>query len=98
MRKIFERLEEKGAIERVRLDGKAWVYRSAVSSSMMIRKEIQKFLDVLFDGSASPLVSHLADMDALSIEDLHELEKQLEKDSSSVAGANEEAEQGGRES
>ena len=86
VRKIFERLEEKGAIERVRLDGKAWVYRSAVSSSLMIRKEIQKFLDVLFDGSASPLVSHLADMDALTIEDLHELEKQLEGDSTAVAG------------
>jgi predicted transcriptional regulator len=86
VRKIFERLEEKGAIERVRLDGKAWIYRSAVSSSRMIRKEIRRFLDILFDGSASPLFSHLADMDALSIEDLRELERQLEEESHTTAG------------
>jgi len=78
VRKIFERLEEKGAIERVRLEGKAWVYRSKVSSSKMIRKEIRRFLDVLFDGSAPPLMSHLADMDAITVEDLRELEDQLD--------------------
>jgi predicted transcriptional regulator len=77
VRKIFERLEAKGAIERVRLDGKAWVYRSRVRSTEMIRKEIRRLLDMLFDGSARPLMSHLADMDDLSLEDLRELEKKL---------------------
>ncbi len=77
VRKIFERLESKGAIERVRLEGKAWVYRSRVSSSEMIRKEIRRLLDTLFDGSARPLMSHLADMDDLSIEDLRGLERRL---------------------
>ena len=77
VRKIFERLEAKGAIERVRLDGKAWVYRSTVSSSEMIRKEIRRLLDTLFDGSARPLMSHLVDMDNLSLEDLRALEKKL---------------------
>ena len=95
VRKIFERLEEKGAIERVRLDGKAWVYRSAVSSSRMIRKEIRQFLDMFFDGSASPLVSHLADMDALSIEDLHELEKQLDGESRAASGKSDGVDKGG---
>ncbi|UCH85403.1 MAG: BlaI/MecI/CopY family transcriptional regulator [Candidatus Latescibacterota bacterium] len=80
VRKIFERLEAKGAIERVRLDGKAWVYRSRVSSSDMIRKEIRRLLDTLFDGSARPLVAHLADMDDLSLDDLKELEKRLGDD------------------
>ncbi|MEJ2722116.1 MAG: BlaI/MecI/CopY family transcriptional regulator [bacterium] len=77
VRKIFERLESKGAIERVRLDGKAWVYRSKVSSSEMIRKEIRRLLDTLFDGSARPLVSYLADMDDLSIDDLKDIERRL---------------------
>ena len=77
VRKIFERLEAKGAIERVRLDGKAWVYRSRVSSSEMIRKEIRRLLDTLFDGSVRPLMSHLADMDDLSLEDLRVLENKL---------------------
>lgn len=74
VRKIFERLEAKGAVERVRLDGMAWVYRSTVSQKDMIRKEIRRLLDTLFDGSARPLVSHLVDMDDISIDDLKKLE------------------------
>ncbi|MCA9727248.1 MAG: BlaI/MecI/CopY family transcriptional regulator [Candidatus Eisenbacteria bacterium] len=78
VRKIVERLEEKGAVERVRLDGKAWVYRSTVSAPRMIRKEIRRFLDTVFDGMAGPLVSHLAEMDALTVEDLRAAEEQIE--------------------
>ncbi len=75
VRKIFERLEDKGAVERVRRDGAAWVYRSAVAPTPVIRREIRRFLDGLFNGSAGPLVAHLAEMDALSLEDLKEIEK-----------------------
>jgi len=78
VRKIVERLEEKGAVERVRMSGKAWVYRSRVSGPAMIRKEIARLLDTLFDGAGAPLVSHLADMDALSVDDLRELEARLD--------------------
>ena len=77
VRKIFERLEEKGAVVRTRKDGKAWIYRSAVKPAAMIRKEIRRLLDSLFDGSASPLVAHLADMNELSMDDLREVERQL---------------------
>ena len=77
VRKIVDRLEEKGAIERVRKDGRAWVYRSAVSPSAMLKKEIRRFLDVAFDGAAAPLVAQLARMDELTIEDLRELERAL---------------------
>ncbi|MCA9755227.1 MAG: BlaI/MecI/CopY family transcriptional regulator [Candidatus Eisenbacteria bacterium] len=77
VRKIVERLEEKDAVERVRLDGKAWVYRAKVSAAQMIRKEIRQFLDVMFDGAAAPLVAHLAEMDAVSLEELRLVEEQL---------------------
>jgi BlaI family penicillinase repressor len=87
VRKIFERLEEKGAIERVGMEGNALTYRSAVSQSAMIRKEIDRFLDTLFDGSAAPLVAHLADMDALSLEDLRLLEDKLEPDPKEPRGS-----------
>jgi BlaI family penicillinase repressor len=79
IRKILERLEEKGAVEKVRLSGKAWVYRSTVPASDMIQKEIRRLLDTFFDGSAAPLVAHLADMDAVSIEDVRELENILDE-------------------
>jgi len=80
VRKIFERLEEKGAVERVRMDGKAWIYRSTIRPAAMIRKEIRRFLDTMFDGSAAPLVEHLADMNQVSLQDLREIEHQLRKD------------------
>ena len=68
-------------MRRVRLDGKAWVYRSEVSASDIIRKEIRRLLDSLFDGAAPELVSHLADMKKeLSVEDLREIEEELAKD------------------
>ncbi|MCP4546462.1 MAG: BlaI/MecI/CopY family transcriptional regulator [bacterium] len=77
VRKIFERLETKGAIERLRQEDNAWIYKSRVAPVAMIRKEISRLLDTLFDGSAQPLIGHLADMNALSIEDLEQLEEQL---------------------
>ena len=80
VKKIFERLEEKGAVERVRRDGKAWVYRSTVRPRAMIRKEVRRLLDALFDGEAAPLVAHLADMDELTLDDLREVEKSLKQE------------------
>lgn len=77
VRKIVERLEEKGAIERVRKDDKAWVYRSVVSSSAMLGKEVRRFLDAAFDGAAAPLVAQLADMNAVTLEDIRALEQQV---------------------
>jgi BlaI family penicillinase repressor len=95
VRKIFERLEEKGAVRRVRLEGKAWVYRPEVSASDIIRKEIRRLLDSLFDGAAPELVSHLADMKELSVEDLREIEEELAKDRRARPGGK-KGEGGGR--
>jgi BlaI family penicillinase repressor len=73
VRKSFERLEDKGAIERVGMDGRAVVYRSTVSRPAVVRQEIRRLLDSSFDGAAAPLLSHLADMDAVDLDDLREL-------------------------
>jgi predicted transcriptional regulator len=86
VKKIVERLEEKGAVKRVRREGKAWVYRSAVPPRVMIRKEIHRLLDALFGGEAAPLVAHLAEMDKLSIEDLREIERALGRGRSARGG------------
>jgi predicted transcriptional regulator len=85
VRKIFERLEEKGAILRVRRHGRAWVYRSSVSSAAMIRREVRRLIDRLFDGQGAPLVAQLADMEAITLEDLREIETRLDAD---AGGAN----------
>ena len=80
VKKIFERLEEKGAVERVRREGRAWIYRSTVRPRAMIHKEIRRLLNAVFNGKAVPLVAHLADMDELSLGDLRELERTLKQD------------------
>ncbi len=86
VRKIVERLEEKGAIERVRKSDKAWVYRSAVSPSAMLGKEIRRFLDAAFDGAAAPLVAQLADMNEVTLEDIRELEQYVARSQESADG------------
>lgn len=75
VRKIVERLETKGAVVRTRREGAAWIYKSAIQPSAMIRREIRRFLDSVFDGSAKPLVSHLLDMNEVTLDDLRELER-----------------------
>ena len=52
VRKIFERLEAKGAVTRVRRQGAAWIYRAAVPRAAIVHGEIRRFLDQLFDGAA----------------------------------------------
>ncbi|NKB89200.1 MAG: BlaI/MecI/CopY family transcriptional regulator [Acidobacteria bacterium] len=79
VRTIFQRLEDKGAVERIGKDGRAVVYRARVPKGAMIRKEVAQFLNTLFDGAAAPLVSHLADMRELDLADLRALEKALEE-------------------
>lgn len=84
VRKIVERLEEKGAIERVRKSDKAWVYRSTVSPSAMLGKEVRRFLDAAFDGAAAPLVAQLADMNEVTLEDIRELERHVARSQESA--------------
>ena len=43
----------------------------------MLSKEVRRFLDSMFDGSVAGLMAHLADTDALSLDDLKEVEKRL---------------------
>ncbi len=79
VRKIFERLEAKGAVMRVRREGRAWIYRATVPRAAMIHGEIRRFLNQLFDGATGPLMANLAEMDALSLDDLREIESRLKK-------------------
>ena len=43
----------------------------------MIRKEVKRLVDALFDGAGAPLVAHLADMNAVTLADLKEIERRL---------------------
>ena len=77
VKKIVERLEGKGAVRRVVKRDKAWVYAPTVSAPAMVRKEVRRFLDTLFDGAPAGLIAHLADTDEITLDDLREIEARV---------------------
>jgi predicted transcriptional regulator len=55
---IIYRLEEKGAVRRVKKIGNAHIFEAAVTKKSAHRRLINELLD-LFGGSARPLMAHL---------------------------------------
>ena len=75
---IVYRLEEKGAVRRVKKVGNAHVFEPAVTRKAAQRRVIDELLD-LFGGSARPLMAHLVESGQLTLEDIRELERRLEE-------------------
>ena len=75
---IVYRLEEKGAVRRVKKIGNAHVFEPAVTRQAAQRRVIDEVLD-LFGGSARPLMAHLVESGKLTLEDVRELERTLER-------------------
>jgi len=75
---IVRRLEEKGAVRRVKKIGNAFIFEPLVSRRSAHHRLITELLE-LFGGSARPLMAHLAETGKLNLEDLRELEILLAK-------------------
>lgn len=73
---IVYRLEEKGAVRRVKKIGNAHIFEATVTKKSAHRRLINELLD-LFGGSARPLMTHLVETGKLSLEDVRELESDL---------------------
>ncbi|MCA1749564.1 MAG: BlaI/MecI/CopY family transcriptional regulator [Sphingomonadales bacterium] len=71
---LISRLDEKGAISH-RQDGRRYLYSPEVAREAYVTRESRRFVERLFGGKVMPLVAHLADSDALSEEDIAEIEK-----------------------
>lgn len=76
---IVRRLEEKGAVKRVKKIGNAFIFEPAVTRKSTHQRLIGELLE-LFGGSARPLMAHLAEIGKLSLDDLRELERLLAKE------------------
>ena len=85
---IVYRLEEKGALRRLKKIGNAHVFEPAVTRQAAQRRVIDEVLDV-FGGSARPLMAHLVESGRLTHEDVRELERTLERLESDEAQAGE---------
>lgn len=73
---VVYRLEEKGALRKVKKVGNAYVFEPAVTRDATHRRLIDDLL-VLLDGSTGPLMAHLVDSGRLSLDDLKEIEGRL---------------------
>ncbi len=73
---IVRRLEEKGAVRRIKKVGNAHVYEPTVSRKAAYHRLVDDFLAV-FGGSARPLVAHLAESGKLNLDDVKALEEIL---------------------
>jgi predicted transcriptional regulator len=82
---IVYRLEEKGAVRRVKKIGNAHIFEATVTRKSAHRRLINELLD-LFGGSARPLMVHLVETGKLSLEDVRELESDLLKQDEQPGG------------
>jgi len=73
---IIRRLEDKGAVRRLKKVGNALIFEPAITRKAAHHRLIVELLD-LFGGSARPLVAHLAEIGKLTLEDVRELEDRL---------------------
>ena len=70
------RLEEKGALKRVKKIGNAHIFEPVITRQGTHRRLVEELLE-LFGGSAQPLMAHLVESGKLTLEDVRELEATL---------------------
>ena len=75
---IIYRLEEKGAVERVKKVGNAHVFEPLVTRKAAHRRLVDELLD-FFGGSPQTLVAQLVETGRLTLDDMRELEGTLER-------------------
>ena len=73
---MIYRLEQKGAVKRVKRVGNANIFEAVYTRQGVHRRLISDLLEV-FGGSPAPLMSHLIETGKLTLADVRALEKEL---------------------
>ena len=73
---MIYRLEEKGAVRRVKKIGNAHLFEAVLTRKAVHKRLIGDLLS-LFGGSAVPVMSHLVETGKLTLADVKDLEKKL---------------------
>jgi BlaI family penicillinase repressor len=71
---IVDRLEEKGAIQRERIEGRSIVYSATVKKEEISQKLLPDLVRRFFHGKTGHLITHLLSDDKLNEEDIAYLE------------------------
>ena len=74
---IVNRLEDKGAIERIRTYGRTILYGPLIRESTLAKPMVRDILRRVFGGEVRPMISHLLKAEDLTLEDLEYLESQI---------------------
>lgn len=72
------RLEEKGAVRRVKKIGNAHIFEAVVTRKAAYRRLIDDLLE-LFGGSPQPVMAHLVESGKLTLADVREMESALSR-------------------
>lgn len=75
---LLSRLVQKGAIE-TKPDGRRFLYSPLIARADYVGGESRRLVDRLFGGRAASLVAHLAETEALSEDDVSEIEALLKE-------------------
>jgi predicted transcriptional regulator len=75
---LLSRLVVKGALA-AEPDGKRFLYSPRVARAAYVGVESRRLVDRLFGGRAAPLFAHLAEAEALSADDIAEIEALLKE-------------------
>lgn len=75
---LLSRLVGKGAVA-TEPDGRRFLYTPLVERAEYLGSESKRLVERLFGGRAAPLIAHLADSEALTDEDLSEIEALLKE-------------------
>lgn len=75
---IMYRLETKGALKRTAKIGNAHLFEAAITRQSAHRRLIDEFI-ALLGGSVQPVVAHLVHAGKLTLDDVREAEKHLQK-------------------
>ena len=73
---LLSRLVAKGALA-AEPDGRRFRYRPAIARADYVGGESRRLMDRLFGGRAAPFFAHLAETEALTAEDIAEIERLL---------------------
>ena len=75
---LLSRLVAKGALT-TQPDGRRFLYTPVLARSAYVGGESRRLVDRLFGGRAAPLFAHLAEAEALSEQDIAEIERLLKE-------------------
>lgn len=73
---LLSRLVQKGALA-TQPDGRRYLYTPLIARSAYVGTESKRLVERLFGGRAAPLFAHLAQAEALSEDDIAEIERLL---------------------